>query len=99
MVLQETTAEACKRLADQYAACVESMRKVSMGPEGCHHIREKLVWCVAEHVCPRETEFLMACLKNNQRSHKTPGIACLPQNARLEACMSSKHATDDGDGS
>jgi len=97
MVLQETAAEVCDRLADQYAACVESMKKVSMGPEGCNHIRQKLVWCVAEHACPRETEFLMACLKNNQRSPKTPGHACLSQYTRLEVCMSSKHVANDGD--
>lgn len=81
----------CDTLIDQYAACMRLMEKTlpikESAHDGCRHLRQHLVLCVAEQHCPSAVDMVRLYCYSRHRDSKQ----CAIHMAEMETCLD--HAT------
>ena len=83
----------CDTLIDQYVACMKLMEKTLPTTtknnknnghyDGCRHLRQHLVLCVAEHHCPSTVDMVRLYCYPRHRDSKQ----CAMYMAEMETCL------------
>jgi len=95
-------------LADQFATCMKRMERmlpqsmVSEDASPCRHIKDRLLWCIAENRCPDEVDFVrLFCgkgapvLQTDTQMQNHIGATkkkdpCVIHMERLETCLDGR---------
>ena len=75
-------------LADQYAACMKQMEKIlpkgqNNADHACRHLRESLLWCIAEEYCPDQVDLARLYCHSSRKDKKL----CAMYMAQIEHCL------------
>jgi hypothetical protein len=90
----KTKEQAIDRLADQYASCVKQMEKVlppshqsdHQHASPCRHLRERLLWSIAEEYCPDQVDMARLYCHTRQDTKQ-----CAMYMAQIEHCLDHHH--------